>query len=516
MRGKAIEQKWYKDDRQNGNKLYVQVQPVNLKNKQKDIDNIYNIITLSKSGFLEYIYLSYNTNFNIVAKFKYKYTSEQKARLRMALYEWNKSDTNIVKGINSLEEEVGKLSLDGNLIFIKGPAFIKELNLNVKLYKRETMKKRDGLKLDFIEFMKKYNLMILENSNIFVDSSYKQISYDDIVELLCNENFFENYKLSMIENFYKNIQQDSGIISSYYRRDFPIYRPRKRYLEFADCIYDTFELKKLSKNNELYDIDSKKVVHPCYKFNKTFIYYNQYIPQQYFVQVAKMMEPEMFEWIVNQFTNEFTPSENFTIISYPYKTDILKPLVDIYNNILYKVDETNASCFNMSNCINKEILFTQNINPLVSFNKNLLFKNKHILQSVLDGKPFETTVKYKEPQICCSKNIISIMDTDIVYIPSWLSSKILAIELAKDSVRLDPDDFTDEHIGGFIIANMMTNKDEIKRFIKEMRYENDWNKNIKVNGIPWPNISHTKEVDKPKYHRYTVKDYEKYQSLDRI
>jgi hypothetical protein len=205
------------------------------------------------------------------------------------------------------------------------------------------------------------------------------------------------------------------------------------------------------------------------------------------------MEPEMFEWIFNQFTNEFIPKENCTIISCPHKIDIFKPLTYVYDNVTYKVNETNANCFDMSNCLNKEILFTQNINPLESFKKNVIFKNKHVLESITDGKPFETPVKYKEPHVCTNKIVISITDNDILYIPPWLCNKILGIELSKDSIDLrakeqddedehieryiisDADEFSDEHIGGCIIASMMVNKDEIKKFIKDKRYKNDWN-----------------------------------------
>lgn len=535
MRGKAIGSEWYKNDRKNGNKVFIQVEQVNINNPQKDIDTIYKLISSSKSGFLEYIYIVKNNDmFNVVAKFKDKYAAEQKARLRKAFFDWNKSNLNTVENIQCLVEKVRELSTYGNLIFIKGVAFSKELKLDEDTpisVKNILEKKRDELKFDFIDFMKKYNLMILENTNIFVDGSYKHITYDDMVDLLCKENFFTKYKLSTIEKFYKNIQKEQGLISSYHRRDFPIYRPRRRYLEFADCVYDTFTLKRMSKNQEITESNTIRPVHPCYKFDKTFIYYSQRVPYQYFIQVAKLMEPEMFEWIFNQFTNEFIPKENCTIISCPRKTNIFKPLTDVYDNVIYKVDETNATCFDMSNCLDKEILFTQNINPLESFKKNVIFKNKHVLDAITDGKSFETPIKYKKPQVCTSKIVMSITDIEILYIPPWLSDKILGVEFPKESIFLsddeekediekyiisDADEYSDEHIGGCIIASMMVNKDEIKKFIKDKRYENDWNKPIKVNGKIWPNITHTFDIEKPKTHEYTIRGYEKSKSLNRI
>lgn len=521
MRGKAIGSEWYQNDRTNCNKLYIEVYSTSMMNKQKEREKIYKIISSSKGGFLEYIYIVLDDNvYKMVAKFKDKYASEQKARLRKTFFELNQSKLNIVENIKSPVDKVHEISKLGELILIKGPAFVKELDLSTNTtvnIKNAITRKQDELKIDFIEFMKKNKLMILENSNIFVNSSYKHITYDDIVDLLCKEQFFDKYKITTIERFYNNIQKEQGIISSYHRRDFPIYRPRRRYLEFADCIYDTFTLKRLSKNQEILDSNSTKPVHPCYKFDKTFIYYSQCIPYNYFIQVAKMMEPEMFEQIFNQFTNEFIPTENCTIITYPHKTNIFQPLINIYDNVTYKVDETNATCFDMSNCLDKEILFTQNVNVLKSFKKNAIFKDKHVLQSITDGKSFETPIKYKEPKICTEKIVISIMDDEILYIPPYLSSKILCIELPKDSVKLDPDEFTDDHIGGCIITNMMTNKDEIKQYIKNMRYENNWDKPIKLNGRIVP-TSPTQEIEIPKnqHYAYTFSNYEKYETLDRI
>jgi hypothetical protein len=398
-------------------------------------------------------------------------------------------------------------------VFKKGPAYKQKKDKS-----RVIVSKSESLKSDFIKFMNKYNLKILENSNIFINACYNQISIDQVTRLLDEDNFFSKYKLSLVDKFYTNLNNENSITSSYLRKDMPIYRPRRRYLEFLDCIYDTFNLKRLSKNSTLYDEESNLTVHPCYKFDKTFIYYSQNIPYNYFVQVSKMMEPEMFEWIFNLFTQEFKPKENCTIISYPYKSSIFKPLVDIYDNVLHKIDNTNSSSFTMTQCLNKDIIFSENINPLVSYNKNVLFKDQNILQSIVNGEPFKTHVKYKEPQMCSNKIVISIMSNEILYIPSWISDKILGIELAKDSVKLDPDDFSDgtEHIGGFVIANMMTNKDEIKKFIKDMRYDNDWNKTIKVNGKIWPNYNIDDDIQKPTTHRYTYENYEKYQSLKRI
>lgn len=306
MRGKCIDKKWFANDYVNGNRLCIVIKRTK-KNYEQDCDKLFEIISSIKPGYLEFVYFIYNRKFEAVVKFKDYIKPHHKAHLRQDLYSWNPKPTNSVTSILSYyDEKVDYMKTFDNIIFKKGP-----------MYKdtEEPVKKND-MKVDFIEFMKKNNLMILENTNIFVNEIYKQVSYDDIIELLYKDKFFDKYKLSSIQKFYKNIETEQGLMSSYYRRDIPIYRPRRRYLEFSDCVYDTFTLKRLSKNSLLLDSDSStKIVHPCYKFDKTFIYCSQCIPYNYFIQIAKMMEPEQFEWIFNNFTNEFTPSEKL----YHYK-----------------------------------------------------------------------------------------------------------------------------------------------------------------------------------------------------
>lgn len=510
MRGKNIEKIWYKDDYTNGNKLYIVMNKD--KHKLKNYTELFNLVSSAKEDCLEYMYIIYTfTKYEIYAKFKHYIKPIHKAKLRRLLYDWNEDLNNKVESVENDKLEYMK-NID-KVVFKKGPAY------KNKKGKSRVVSKSDMIKIDFIKFMNKHNLKLMENSNVFINASYNQISIDQVTELLDQDDFFSKYKLSFVDKFYSNLNNENSIASSYLRKDMPIYRPRRRYLEFLDCIYDTFSLKRISKNCTLYDEESNLVVHPCYKFDKTFIYYNQNIPYKYFVQVSKMMEPEMFEWIFNQFTKEFKAKENMTIISYPYISNIFQPLVDVYDNVLYKVDNTNSSSFAMTDCLNKDIIYTQNINPLVSYNKNVLFKDKSVLQSIANGESFKTHVKYKEPKVCSHKIVISMMEDEIMYIPSWISDKILGIQLAKDSVKLEPDDLFDdtEHIGGFVIANMMTNKDEIKKFIKDMRYDNDWNKTIRINGRVWPNYDVDDDIKKPSSsYKFIFDNYEKCKSDNRI
>lgn len=193
----------------------------------------------------------------------------------------------------------------------------------------------------------------------------------------------------------------------------------------------------------------------------------------------------------------------------------------MYNNVLYNVNRSNLSSFNIANCARHDILFTEHLNPLLNYNLNPIFTPNNIIP-MLKGKETIVTKKYKQHETSKEKIIISITNSRLFYIPDWLSKNILSIELPKDTVKLDPNDFIDEnfhHIGGFIIANMMTNRDEIKEYIKQMRYDNEWNVEIKVHGAPWPNYECHENIEKPVnklFNRENISTYSTINDSERI
>ena len=168
MRGKSIDKKWYDNDMIGGNKLLIKIYS-NLQGCQSEYENIYYMIQSIKQGYLEYMYISYEEDkeYVIVAKFKDRIMPEHKAKLRKLLYEWNKSEHNSVTSIKTeLKLEVEKLT---KIKLYKGPAFTIELKLSINV-KHENMINRNVLKLDFIDFMKRENLMLLDKTETFVDS----------------------------------------------------------------------------------------------------------------------------------------------------------------------------------------------------------------------------------------------------------------------------------------------------------------------------------------------------------
>lgn len=383
------------------------------------------------------------------------------------------------------------------------------------------MGKKMTIRQEFINFMTTYNLMLIENDDLFFDKDYKKICYEVVQRKMEEYGLYTKFTDENINKFIKSLGHKPGFDSFGNRKDIPEYRPRRRYLEFSDCIYDTFDLIQYKKNTILHENKNQFdiQVHPCYKFDKSFMFYSRFIPHEYFNQVAKLMEPEMFEWYFEQFTQQITPTDNVSILSYPHKLDdigIFKPFVNMYNNVLYNVNSINKATFDIANCARHDIIYTEGLNPLASFNKNKIFTPDNIIP-MIEGKETSVTRKYKQPETSKEKIIISVTNSKFVYIPDWLSENILSIELPKNTVKLDPNEFIDEnvhHIGGFIIANMMTNRDEIKDYIKQMRYDNKWNVEIKVHGKTWPDYESHEYVQKPVNKKFNRDNISKYQELN--
>lgn len=512
MRGKAIGKEWFKDDFTSGNKLYIEINSDKLYFTDSEMENVYNLISSIQPKLLEYIYMKVENKYILWVKFKGQFNAESKAKLRKKMYEWISEPGEIkVNSIDTIE-----LPTDDMKVF-KGLSY-KEKQHDISNVKVVNMKKKTSLRQDFIDFMHQYKIMLIEHDDIFVDENYKQLSYKNIDNKITEFGLYTKYKPTQINKFLKSLEYKPGLGSFGVRTNIPEYRPRRQYLEFSDCIYDTFTSKQYKKQTKFYD-DDKIEVHPCYKFDKSFMSYSRCIPYEYFNQVAKLMEPEMFEWYFDQFTSELTPGDNVSILSYPYKIEdigIFKPFVNMYNNVLYNVNGTNMSSFDLANCTRHDILYTEGLNPLVHFNKNKLFTPENIMP-MIEGKETIVRKKYKEPEVSKEKIVISITNNSFIYIPDWLSKNILPIELPKNTVKLDPNEFIDEnvhHIGGFIIANMMTNRDEIKEYIKQMRYDNKWNVEIKVHGEPWPNYESHEYIEKPVNKTFNREYRDKYSDLN--
>jgi hypothetical protein len=57
---------------------------------------------------------------------------------------------------------------------------------------------------------------------------------------------------------------------------------------------------------------------------------------------------------------------------------------------------------------------------------------------------------------------------------------------------------------------MMTNRDEIKEYIKQIRYDNQWNVEIKIHGEPWPDYEPDEYIEKPVNKSFNRDDISKY------
>lgn len=500
MRGTNIEKEWYDDDKTTGSKIYIIVTPKKFPNNT-ELQSVYKIINRSRPGYLEYLYYVTTDTYRIVAKFKDRYKPEYRARLRKTLFEFNNSKSNSVNNItSSIQDVVQSLSNYGNVSLIRGPKFTKELNI--------TVNRPNTLHQEFVEFLNRQKLMLFENSEMFINSEYNQIHKNAVMVMLDNDEKFHRFQPATIAKFLKYISQTDY-------PNLPVYRPRRRYLEYADCIYDTFEMRSLKKQTDLLE-SGNIVVHPCCKFDNTFIHCSQNLPDKYLIQIGKVMEPEMFMWGFNNFVGEHVPGQNCTIFSCPNMVKIFEPLIKVYRNVLHRIDNINYRTFALSDYASKDIIVTEYVDPLIQFNKNVLFKDSNMLYNLLNGTLFEVQGKYNRIYTCTPKNIISFTSDNIYYIPSHIRNNILGLQLPRSPAKIDASILTDDHIGGYIIASILTNEDMVKQYIKDARYDNNWNIPIKVNGKLWPDHDPWKTIPRPTSHHYSMGDLVDYDDLKRI
>lgn len=312
MKGKHIGQEWYKGDRTSGNKLYITVD-IEKTEKTKEIQAIYQIITASKGGFLEYMYYVLSDTWKIVAKFKGGYTPEYKAKLRKALFDYNKSELNTVESITlSIKDKVQSLFHDGTVSLIRGSAFSKELQdipevsetleaLNVCATKPVTY---DTLGREFSKFMNECQLMLAQDPSIFLDINHKQVDIEVVIKLLLEKGFIQTWGLDNVTTLFKMIFHP-GVLGTIAKFRFwiPVYRPRRKYIEFADCIYDILEPKHLSKQTKLVDFEDI-IIHPWCTLDKPYMYYKNNIPCDDFIQILNRSEPNTFESMLNDYLSK--------------------------------------------------------------------------------------------------------------------------------------------------------------------------------------------------------------------
>jgi hypothetical protein len=227
------------------------------------------------------------------------------------------------------------------------------------------------------------------------------------------------------------------------------------------------------------------------------------------MHVARIMSPQILEWFVQKLTKEFTPERNFIILSGPSnigKSVLFKPIFDIYKNVTTS-DFTN---FSLDDCMPDEILFCDNINPCLKYNKNELFKNSSVATALLDGKPYGSEG--------VGKIIFSITRDNILYVDSKLGTRMLVIELPYTTCKFPTDNTLEinENMCGSMIINFLLDSESIKEYMYEQRLENKWERNVYINGRLYKDdqILHEPLVY---YYKYNFDRHEDYLNLkDRL
>jgi hypothetical protein len=171
---------------------------------------------------------------------------------------------------------------------------------------------------------------------------------------------------------------------------------------------------------------------------------------------------------VNKITQRITPQKNIVILSGPSnigKSLIFKPIFDIYKN----VSVSNVKDFSLDDCLSEELVFCDNTNICLKYNKNVLFKNDVIATTLLDGKTYGDGG--------ASKIVFSITRDGIYYIDNKFGTRMLIIELNDKIPKYIDNVNINEEDGCSIILNLLLNTNVIKEYIHSQRIDNNWDKN---------------------------------------
>jgi hypothetical protein len=491
-RGKKIDIKWYKGDFKRATKIKIVIIDKFLKGNSIEIADLCKIVYDSDIEAIKYMYMifhSYSKTYEIFASFTKQLKEYNKARMRYAIYTWNNHCDYKVENNKMTNKELNEYILS----YRTNQGI--QVHAIKPIHSSESITPFDKVREQIVQVMNKLNIKVKYMSNILVDCNYKQISIADAMDIIRQDPLLKNISINNFDKISKELESSSQFIRGLY----PKYRPKKRYLEFSDCIFDTFTCKQLPKQ-KLYDVvinNTHKVeVHPCYKFDNTFIHYVQNIPHDYCLHIARIMSPEIFEWCISKIVKELTPQKNSIVLSGPPsigKTTIFKPIFNIYKNVT--VSDFNN--FSLDNCTQDELIFCDNINICLKYNKNQLFKNDCIASTLLDGKP------YGKSDLGNAKLVFSIVTDKIYYINHKYGTRMLIIELNDTIPRLftmsDDNEEINENDGCSMILNLLLNPEVIKEYMHDKRIDNDWEKNVFING----RLVNKNQIDyEPKVYNY--------------
>lgn len=510
MRGKQIDIKWYTSDFTNSTKLKITVIYNMFKGTFIEIEKLCDLIYNSKKDTVKYVYVIYNSDskmYEVILSMVKPMKDFAKARLRQSLSIWNpecdyKVENNKMT-VKELEEYISSRYTQNNTRV----HVIKQGNIKIKHTSKSPL---DSLRDKVIHVMNKIGIKLKYMSNIIVDCNYKQISIVDTINILREDPILSGYSIKELCKISDELELNNKFEKQVLRSMYPVYRPARRYLEFSDCIFDVFTCKQLSKQQPLFETINKThsvEVHPCYKFEHTFLHYLKNMPYNHCVQVARIMSPDIFEWCIQKITQRITPQKNVVVLSGPShigKSLIFKPIFDIYKNVT--INDFND--FSLNNYTSEELVFCDNINICLKYNKNQLFKDDAMTSTILDGKTYGNSGEGN------GKIVFSITKEGIYYINDKYGTRMLIIELSNKIPKCIDEELEDinEDSGCSIILNLLLNTQTIKDFIHSQRIDNNWATDVYVNGKMYKN---NQIVYEPENYTYAF-NYDRYENYKEL
>lgn len=242
-----------------------------------------------------------------------------------------------------------------------------------------------------IEIMKKHGISMRVETEGYVDANFREVSEQSFIDLLEREGILNMYDPEQVAVILKQTQVNAqSQPARLCRVPFPRYRASRRYLMFADGIYDLFDDKLCPLDKQLVGDDGLSVVHPVYKFDKPFNDYDK-VPEFYLRHVARLHSGSEFMMIFKRFLKPLIRKQCSILLKGPPnagKTVTWIPIIHVFKNVIGLLNADDGK-FSWAGYGPHSIIFGDDVNPLVSG----IFYDRPAFLNITGGYSFTPPVK---------------------------------------------------------------------------------------------------------------------------
>lgn len=329
-----------------------------------------------------------------------------------------------------------------------------------------------------LDAMRKHGVRMLADGEGYVNADYRPLSPSTFLHLLVSEGILDVYDPEQVNHILKQTQLHAeSQTARMSRMPFPCYRPSRRYIQFADCIYDVFEERELPVDEVLVD-ENGIAVHPVYRFEKTMAEYDR-LPDFYLRHVARLYTGLDYVRIFGRFVRPLVRKACSTLVTGPSnigKTMALIPILEVYQNVLAQISADDGK-FSWAGFAPHAIVIGEDVNPLSSG----IFYDRAAFLNIVGGYRFMPPVKCANLERAFQPKVQLYTSNDWIDDSAWqpgYRERLEHVRISEDCPVYDAGDVTHEEVQstildelGSIIYYLVKRRDELPGIIDGMRQE---------------------------------------------